>query len=82
MQISWRLRHVMAEREVWSGAQLRRLLEERADFRISSASVSVLLNNQPSQVKWETLQALCTALQCTPNDLFGVASPSSPVEPK
>lgn len=79
MQIRWRLRQVMASREVWTGADLRRLLEKHADFEISSASVSALLNHQPSQVKLETLQALCTALSCTPNDLFGVqTSPPKP----
>ncbi|MFD4675837.1 helix-turn-helix domain-containing protein [Lentzea sp. NPDC058450] len=75
MQIRWQLRQVMASREIWKGADLIRLLQERAGFEISSASMSALLNHQPSQVKWETLQALCTALSCTPNELFGVDAP-------
>jgi len=31
-----------------------------------------LFSKQPSQVKLETLAALCTALECTPNDLIEV----------
>ncbi len=61
-----------AQREVWTGAQLRRLLAERAGMRLSSASVSALLTKTPSQVKLSTLAALCTALECSPNDLFEV----------
>ena len=61
-----------AQREVWTGAQLRRLLEERAGLHLSSASVSALLTRQPAQVKLETLAALCTALDCTPGDLIEV----------
>jgi putative transcriptional regulator len=61
-----------AQREVWTGAQLRRLLAERAGLHLSSASVSALLTRQPAQVKLETLAALCTALECTPNDLIEV----------
>ena len=61
-----------AQREVWTGAQLRRLLAERAGLHLSSASVSALLTRQPAQVKLETLAALCTALQCTPDDLIEV----------
>lgn len=72
MQISWRLRMAAAQREVWTGAQLRRLLAERAGLHLSSASVSALFTKQPSQVKLETLAALCTALECTPNDLIEV----------
>jgi putative transcriptional regulator len=61
-----------AQREVWTGAQLRRLLAERAGLHLSSASVSALLTRQPAQVKLETLAALCTALECTPGDLIEV----------
>ena len=61
-----------AQREVWTGAQLRRLLAERAGLHLSAASVSALFSKQPSQVKLETLAALCTALECTPNDLIEV----------
>ena len=72
MKIRWRLRMAAAQREVWTGAQLRRLLAQRAGLHLSSASVSALLTRQPAQVKLETLAALCTALQCMPGDLIEV----------
>jgi putative transcriptional regulator len=78
MKVTWRLRMAAAQREVWTGAQLRRLLAERAGMSLSSASVSALLTRQPAQLKLSTLAALCTALECTPNDLFDVDT--TPVE--
>jgi putative transcriptional regulator len=87
----WKLRMAAAQREVWTGAQLRRLLAERAGVQLSATSVSALLTKQPAQVKLSTLAALCTALECTPNDLFEidttpVAQPAEPTsarpEPK
>jgi len=54
-----------AQREVWTGAQLRRLLAEKAGLEMSAASVSALFTREPSQVKLSTLAALCTALECT-----------------
>lgn len=66
----WRLRMAAAQREVWTGAQLRRLLADKAGLELSAASVSALLSGQPSQLKIETLAALCVALDCTPNDLL------------
>jgi DNA-binding Xre family transcriptional regulator len=78
MRIRWRLRMAAAQREVWTGTQLRRLLAERAGLELSSASVSALFTKDPSQVKLTTLAALCTALECTPNDLFEVDT--TPVE--
>lgn len=78
MNVKWRLRMAAAQREVWTGAELRRLLAERAGFEISAASVSALLTKEPSQLKLSTLGALCTALGCTPNDLLDVDT--TPVE--
>jgi putative transcriptional regulator len=84
MQITWKLRMAAAQREVWTGAQLRRLLTEKAGLELSSASVSALFTKQPNQVKLSTLIALCTALECTPNDLFDVdtTSVAQPIPPK
>ena len=78
MQIRWKLRIAAAQREVWTGSQLRRLLAERAGLEMSSASVSALFTGQPSQLKLSTLAAICTALQCTPDDLFDLDT--TPVE--
>ncbi len=80
MEIRWRLRMAAAQREVWTGAQLRRLLAERAGLQMSSASVSALFSKQPAQVKLETLAALCTALECSPNELFEVGQNRRPPE--
>ena len=66
MRIDWKLRMAAAQREVWTGAQLRRLLAEKAGLDLSSASVSVLLTKEPSQIKLSTLIALCTALEWHP----------------
>jgi DNA-binding Xre family transcriptional regulator len=75
--IRWRLRMAAAQREVWTGAQLRRLLADKAGLELSAASVSALMTRQPAQVKIETLAALCTALECTPNDLLDVDTTSA-----
>lgn len=72
MKIRWRLRMAAAHREVWTGTELRRLLAERAGMQMSAASVSALFTKEPSQIKLSTLIALCTALQCTPDDLFEI----------
>lgn len=70
MALEWKLRKVMAEKNIWSGAELGRLLQDLAGYKLSAASISVLINEQPKQVKAETMNALCTALECTPSDLW------------
>ncbi|MGW1870040.1 helix-turn-helix domain-containing protein [Streptomyces mauvecolor] len=78
VNIKGKLRIAAAQREVWTGAQLRRLLAEKAGLELSCASVSALFTKEPSQVKMSTLAALCTELECTPNDLIEVDT--TPVE--
>ncbi|GFN31362.1 helix-turn-helix domain-containing protein [Paenibacillus xylaniclasticus] len=68
--LEWMLRKVMADRGIWSGAALVRLLKEKANYSLSAPSISALLSGNPKQMKAETLDALCTALECTPNDLW------------
>ena len=69
------LRQAMAERGIWTGSALARLLQEKAKYSLSAASISALLTSQPRQMKAETLDALCTALDCTPNDLWVYTPP-------
>jgi putative transcriptional regulator len=70
VSLEWRLRQVMASRGVWSGAELGRLMEQKAGYKLSAPSLSALLTEAPRQVKAQTMDALCTALDCTPADLW------------
>jgi putative transcriptional regulator len=70
MALEWRLRRVMAERGIWTGAELARLLWEKAGYRLTAPSISDLMSRQPRQLKVDTLDALCTALGCSPGDLL------------
>ena len=72
MRIRWRLRRVAADREIWTGAHLRRLLADEAGLSLGKSAISDLMSKQPSEVKIRTLAALCTVLRCTPNDLFEI----------
>ena len=66
MRIRWRLRMAAAQREVWTGTELRRLLAEKAGLELSSASVSALFTKEPSQLKMTTLGLVATAFGMDP----------------
>lgn len=70
----------MAERGIWTGAELARLLQEKAGYRLTAPSISDLMSRQPRQLKMDTLDALCTALDCSPADLLA-HSPSRRSQP-
>lgn len=70
MALEWKLRKVMADKEIWSGSELARLMKEKSGYSLSAPSISALLNGNPKQVKANTMDALCTALDCSPADLW------------
>lgn len=60
----------MAENNIWSGAELARRMEEITGYKLSAPSIAALINEPPKQIKMSTLDALCSALNCKPNDLL------------
>jgi DNA-binding Xre family transcriptional regulator len=45
-------------------------MEQKAGYKLSAPSLSALLTESPKQMKAQTMDALCTALDCTPADLW------------
>jgi putative transcriptional regulator len=61
--IKWKLKVVMAERNM-SARKLEKL------SKLSYGAIIKLRNGTPTQVSVKTLTALCSALECTPDDLL------------
>jgi DNA-binding Xre family transcriptional regulator len=69
MGYQWRLRHLMAERDLFQTSDLVPLLAERG-IRLSREQVYRLVTQPPQRMSMDTLVALCDILHCTPNDLI------------
>jgi DNA-binding Xre family transcriptional regulator len=65
----WRLRHLMAERDMFQTSDLVPLLAERGVV-LSREQVYRLVTQAPQRMTMDTLVALCDILGCTPNDLI------------
>lgn len=72
MKITWNLRMLCAERGIWTGAALNRQLVQRIGLSLTSQTMSNLMRKQPKRISLNVLLALCTALECSPNDLLKV----------
>ena len=74
--VAWRLRSVMAERNVRFATDLhRRLGEVLGPDTPSSVQVARLVRGTPGRLTMRVLDGLCVALDCTPDDLLA-ATPS------
>ncbi|MDN4636473.1 helix-turn-helix domain-containing protein [Bacillus sp. PsM16] len=68
--IKWHLRQVMAEKGIWTGQELLNALEKKAGIIISHTAAMQLIKQQPKAIRFQTLDALCQALDCNPWDLI------------
>ena len=65
----WRLRPLMAQRGIYTAAELAPHLAEHG-VRLSASQVWRLVTGKPERLNLHTLMVLCTILECTPNDLI------------
>ncbi len=71
MGITWNLRKLMADRDMFQTTDLVPLLAERG-VHLSREQVFRLVTRPPQRLSMDTLAALCDILGCTPNDLIEV----------
>lgn len=78
MPVEWRLKKWLAvERDIYRPSELQALLAERAGVQLSLQAVSALINGTPNALRLQTIQALCTALDCKLSDFCDVLSDAS-----
>jgi DNA-binding Xre family transcriptional regulator len=75
-EIRWRLRVMMAERNIKTATDLGRRLRE-VGLEISSQQLARVVNDMPQRMNTDLLAGLLTVLDCTPDDLLEVKEPES-----
>jgi DNA-binding Xre family transcriptional regulator len=65
----WRLRILMAERDIRSATELKRRLEN-IGYELTSAHASRIVNELPQRISTDLLNALLTVLDCGISDLL------------
>jgi DNA-binding Xre family transcriptional regulator len=78
MPVIWNLKKwLVLEQNIYRPVDLQKLIEEKAGVKLSLQAVSSLINNEPSGVRFKTIQALCNALDCKLSDFCDVIPDSS-----
>ena len=44
------------------------------ESELNYQSISDIMNNQTTAIRFDTMEKLCAVLECTPNDLFTIIS--------
>lgn len=67
--VKWNLRQAAARRNIWRSTQLHAAFK-KVGFNPSLSKVAALWSNRPITVRLDDLDMMCTALDCTVNDLL------------
>lgn len=65
----WNLRMTAAERGIWKSTELRRQLAD-AGLEISAGKMSGLWTGNPTSIRLDDLDVICSVLDCTTEDLL------------
>lgn len=79
MGCQWRLRTLMAQRELYQTTDLVPLLAERGVI-LSREQVFRLVTSPPQRLSMDVLAALCDILECSPNDLIEIQAVNKSVK--
>ncbi len=77
VRIEWRLHTVMSDRGIRTAAELWRRLQPYG-ITLTSHQVARVVANAPARLNTELLVAICSVLQCSPNDILRVIDAPHP----
>ncbi|PPJ25597.1 helix-turn-helix domain-containing protein [Nocardia nova] len=67
--MQWNLRMKAAEAGIWKSTEMRRRLAE-AGLEISAGKMSALWIGNPTTIRLDDLDVICSVLDCAPSDLL------------
>ena len=69
MSIEWFLKKYLAKnRSIYSATELKRLISKRTGVVISLWNLCKILNSRPKMIRLETIEVICSALDCKLED--------------
>lgn len=74
MSISWRLKHHLATHlHIYTVTDFQKRIVKKTGVKISIANLCKYVNGTPKLIRLETIEILCTALDCNLDDFFRVS---------
>jgi putative transcriptional regulator len=80
MPVIWNFKKWLAiERDIYRPSELQEILAEKTGIQLSHQAISALMNGKPNGIRFQTMQAICNALECNICDFFSI-QPDTPNE--
>lgn len=72
--IRWKLKTLMAQKhQIYSVTELQKLIVKKTGVVISVANLCKYVNKQPKMIRFETMEIICSALECELSSILKVS---------
>jgi len=73
MAISWRLKtYLLTKHSIYKIVDLQKIIIKKTGIKISLQNLSKIIGKRPSQIRLETFEIICTALNCNLSDFLEI----------
>ncbi|MCK5062281.1 helix-turn-helix transcriptional regulator [Candidatus Parcubacteria bacterium] len=73
MAINWRLKtHLSIKHAIYTVADFRKLICKKTGVIISLQNLTNMVNKRPKQIRLETMELICSALNCSLHDILEI----------
>jgi DNA-binding Xre family transcriptional regulator len=73
MAISWKLKtYLSTTHSVYTLVDLQKTIALKTEFIISSQNLGNIVNHRPKQIRLETIEIICSALDCKLDDFLEI----------
>ncbi len=73
MSISWKLKSYLAvKHQIYTVTEFQKEIVKKTGVRVSIANLCKLVNHEPKLIRLETIEILCTSLDCELSDFLKV----------
>jgi len=74
MTISWRLKNYLAvHHQIYSVTEFQKLIVKKTGVKISLTNLCKYVNDRPKLMRTETVEILCSALECNLNKFLSIS---------
>lgn len=79
MSITWNLKKYIAKKHsIYSATDFKKMIHKKTGVSISLQNICNYLNKNPAMIRLETMEIICTALDCSLQDILKIAPSKKP----
>ena len=79
MSIKWNLKkYIKKKHSIYSATEFKKMIQKKTGVSISLQNICNYLNKNPAMIRLETMEIICTALNCNLQEILKISPEKKP----